>query len=62
MGDAADADQRLDSTALPSLTAAHQFASANGKPLAFAEWGVSIRSDGHGLGDDPYYVNQMATG
>ncbi len=47
------------STALPSLTAAQQFASSHGKPLAFAEWGVTIRSDGHGLGDDPYYVNQM---
>jgi hypothetical protein len=47
------------STTLPSLTAAQQFASSNGKPLAFSEWGVTIRSDGHGLGDDPYYVNQM---
>ena len=47
------------STTLPSLTAAQQFASSNGKPLAFCEWGVAIRSDGHGLGDDPYYVNQM---
>ena len=47
------------STNLPSLTAAQQFASANGKPLAFSEWGVTIRTDGHGLGDDPYYVNQM---
>ena len=44
---------------LPSLTAAQQFASANGKPLAFSEWGVTIRTDGHGLGDDPYFVNQM---
>jgi hypothetical protein len=47
------------STTLPSLTAAQQFASSNGKPLAFSEWGVTIRSDGHGLGDDPYFVNQM---
>ncbi len=47
------------STTLPSLTAARQFAGANGKPLAFSEWGVTIRTDGHGLGDDPYYVNQM---
>jgi hypothetical protein len=47
------------STTLPSLTAAQQFASSNGKPLAFSEWGVTIRSDGHGLGDDPYYINQM---
>jgi hypothetical protein len=46
-------------TTLPSLTAAQQFAWSHGKPLAFAEWGVTIRGDGHGLGDDPYYVNQM---
>jgi Glycosyl hydrolase family 26 len=47
------------STSAPALTAARQFASANGKPLAFCEWGVAIRSDGHGLGDDPYFINQM---
>ena len=49
------------STTLPALTAAQQFASANGKPLAFCEWGVAIRSDGHGLGDDPYFINQMVS-
>jgi hypothetical protein len=48
------------STTLPTLTAAQQFASAHGKPLAFTEWGVAVRSDGHGLGDDPYFINQMA--
>ena len=48
-------------TMLPALTAAQQFASANGKPLAFCEWGVTIRSDGHGLGDDPYYIDQMVS-
>jgi hypothetical protein len=47
------------STDLPALTAAAQFAASNGKPLAFGEWGVAIRSDGHGLGDDPYFINQM---
>ena len=47
------------STTLPSLTAAQRFASAQGKPIALTEWGVIIRSDGHGLGDDPYYINQM---
>jgi hypothetical protein len=47
------------STTLPTLAAAAQFASANGKPLAFGEWGLAIRSDGHGLGDDPYFINQM---
>ena len=49
------------STTLPSLTAAQQFASAEGKPLAFTEWGVTIRTDGHGLGDDPYYINHMVS-
>ena len=27
--------------------------------LAITEWGVIDRSDGHGGGDDPYYVQQM---
>jgi hypothetical protein len=49
------------STQVPALTAAQQFASANGKPMAFCEWGLAIRSDGHGLGDDPYFVNQMVS-
>ena len=49
------------STTLPSLTAAQKFASAEGKPLAFTEWGVTIRADGHGLGDDPYYINHMVS-
>jgi len=37
------------------------FGSAHGKALTLPEWGVSLRSDGHGLGDDPYFVNQMAS-
>ncbi len=48
-------------TQAPSLTAAEQFASANGEPLAFPEWGVTIRSDGHGLGDDPNFINQLTS-
>jgi hypothetical protein len=48
-----------NATMLPSLTAAQQFASSHGKPLAFPEWGVAIRSDGHGLGDDPSFINQF---
>ncbi len=36
------------------------FAAAQGKPIAFPEWGVAVRSDGHGLGDDPYFVDQFA--
>jgi hypothetical protein len=47
------------STLLPALRAAQRFASSVGKPLALAEWGAIIRSDGHGLGDDPYYINHM---
>jgi hypothetical protein len=53
------ASNAWNSTTLPSLAAAQRFAGSNGKPLAFSEWGVAIRSDGHGLGDDPWYVNQM---
>jgi hypothetical protein len=47
------------STSLPALNAAESFAAAQGKPIVFCEWGVAIRSDGHGLGDDPLYVNNM---
>jgi hypothetical protein len=46
-------------TTLPNLTAAHQFAAAHGKPLAVDEWGLSIRSDGHGLGDDPQFIDNF---
>jgi hypothetical protein len=46
-------------TALPSLAAAHAFAASQGRPLAICEWGTAIRSDGHGLGDDPLYVTNF---
>jgi beta-mannanase len=46
-------------TTLPTLVDAHAFAAAQGKPLAICEWGVTIRSDGQGLGDDPLYVNNF---
>jgi hypothetical protein len=36
------------------------FAAAHGKPMTFPEWGLSERSDGHGGGDDPYFVERMA--
>lgn len=36
------------------------FAAAHHKPVAIPEWGLTIRSDGHGLGDDPLYVGKMA--
>jgi hypothetical protein len=35
------------------------FAKSHGKPLTVPEWGATIRSDGHGGGDDPYYITQM---
>jgi hypothetical protein len=44
---------------LPALTAARKFAADHRKPLAMNEWGVAIRSDGHGLGDDPLFVGNM---
>jgi beta-mannanase len=46
-------------TTAPTLVAAHNFAAAQGRPLAVCEWGVAIRTDGHGLGDDPLYVTNM---
>jgi hypothetical protein len=46
-------------TTQPTLTAAQNFAAAQAKPMVVCEWGVTIRSDGHGLGDDPLYVNNM---
>ncbi len=36
------------------------FAHEHNKPVAIPEWAVTIRSDGHGLGDDPLYVGKMA--
>jgi hypothetical protein len=48
-----------DETTLPSINAARKFAAAQVKPLAFPEWGVAIRTDGHGLGDDPLFVDGM---
>jgi hypothetical protein len=44
---------------LPALNAAHAFAVAQGKPIAIDEWGEDIRSDGHGLGDDPLFMNDF---
>lgn len=46
-------------TTLPELTAARRFSALHGKPIAITEWGVAIRTDGHGLGDDPLYVNNF---
>jgi hypothetical protein len=47
-------------TTQPALTAARSFAAAQGKPLAICEWGIAFLSNGHGLGDDPLYVNNFA--
>ena len=37
------------------------FAAAHAKPIVFPEWSVDYRTDGAGLGDDPYFVNQFAS-
>jgi hypothetical protein len=35
------------------------FARAKGKPMSLPEWGLWDRPDGHGGGDDAYFVRQM---
>ncbi|MBT0772242.1 hypothetical protein KIH74_25075 [Kineosporia sp. J2-2] len=35
------------------------FARSRGKPLTLPEWGLWDRPDGHGGGDDPYFVERM---
>ena len=35
------------------------FAAAHGKQVTFPEWGMIVRTDGHGGGDDPYFVERM---
>jgi hypothetical protein len=35
------------------------FASRHGKRISMGEWGVSNREDGHGGGDNPYFIEQM---
>jgi hypothetical protein len=37
-----------------------EFAAAHGKPMSFPEWGTGTREDGHGAGDDPMFIEQMA--
>lgn len=42
------------------LITLRDFAAAHGgKPLAFPEWGLLVRSDGRGGGDNPYFVEKM---
>lgn len=36
-----------------------KFANAHSKPISFPEWGTGNRPDGHGGGDDPYFIEQM---
>ena len=42
------------------LTWLANFAASEGKPVSFPEWSDTIRNDGHGLGDDPYFIDQFA--
>jgi hypothetical protein len=41
------------------LQTMRDFALAHGKPFAIPEWGLYTRSDGHGGGDNPYYMQKM---
>ena len=36
-----------------------QFAAQHGKQMSYPEWGLWIRDDGHGGGDNPYYIQKM---
>jgi hypothetical protein len=49
-------------TATAGLDWVGTFASDHGKPVVIPEWGVDGKEDGSctGLGDDPYFVTQMA--
>jgi hypothetical protein len=42
------------------LTWLRTFAARHGKPTAYSEWGTGTRKDGHGGGDDAYFIEQMA--
>jgi hypothetical protein len=44
----------------PLLSSLVSFATAHGKPIGIGEFGVIDRSDGHGGGDDPTYVNDFS--
>jgi hypothetical protein len=37
-----------------------EFARAHGKPESYPEWGTGTRPDGHGGGDDAYFIERMA--
>jgi len=36
------------------------FATQHKKPISIPEWGTGTRPDGHGGGDDPYFIQQMS--
>jgi len=36
------------------------FAATEGRAIALPEWADDVRSDGYGLGDDPYFISQFA--
>jgi hypothetical protein len=42
------------------LTWLKDFAKSHGKPISIPEWGTGTRPDGHGGGDDPNFITQMA--
>ena len=35
------------------------FARSHRKPMTFPEWGLAQRADGHGGGDNPYFIRKM---
>ena len=49
----------FNAVTLPGLNRVAAFAAAHGKPVVFPEWGLAIRGDGHGMGDDPTFIQQM---
>jgi hypothetical protein len=51
----------ITGSAYDGLNALAAFAQAHGKQVSFDEWGVGNKSDGHGLGDDPNYINSLAS-
>jgi hypothetical protein len=58
---AAESSCNWTNSVLPGLTRVADYASAHGKAVVFPEWGLAIRGDGHGLGDDPTFIDQMAS-
>lgn len=47
-------------TQINGLNWAAAFAKAHGKPLVIPEWATGTRPDGHGWGDDPLFIHNMA--